>query len=360
MTTRQARASAPTAGTIGVTGAAGALGRRVVAALAGGDGVDKIIGLDVARPDGADALTWRTADVRDPLLDQSLAGMHTLVHVAGHHHPDTPADERRAVNVRGTENLLAAAESAGVQRVVLVTSALVYGAHPDNPVPITEDAPLRATPDDTLIGDFLEVERLVEAHRARHAAPEVVVLRPASLVGPGADSVVTRHFESRRLLVVRGTSPLWQFCHIDDLAAACALAARGGISGSVNVACHGWLTQEQVEAVAGLRRLELPWSLAIATAERLHRAGLTPAPPSELQYLMHPWVVSAAAIAAAGWQPAYDNAVALREQVEITRGRVTVAARRLSREDATRAAAGATVALLGTAALVRRARKRRR
>ena len=343
-----------------VTGAAGALGALVVDRLVATPGVRRVIGVDIAVGAEQEGVEWRLADVRDPLLDRALDGAQTVVHLAGCHHPDMPADERHAVNVRGTAITLAAASTVGASRVVCVTSAMVYGALADNPVPLPESAPLRAARDESLVGDFVAIERLIEQQRVADPRMELTVLRPAALVGPGADSVVTRHFESPRLLVVRGTTPRWQFCHIDDLAAACVLAATGHVRGSANVAPEGWLDQTEVEALTGLRRFEVPASLAFATAERLHRAGLTPAPSSELHYLTQSWVVDAEALRDAGWKPAYDNAGALRAHVELGGAHVAVAGRRLGRQDATRAAAGATVALLGTAALVRRARKRRR
>ena len=111
-------------------------------------------------------------------------------------------------------------------------------------------------------------------------------------MGPGVDSVLTRHFEAPRLLVVRDSQPRWQFCHVDDLVAALELAALGaGHRRRSTVGCDGWMEQEDVELVSGLRRIELPASLAFGTAERLHRLGIIPAPASDLQYVVHPWVV---------------------------------------------------------------------
>jgi nucleoside-diphosphate-sugar epimerase len=180
------------------------------------------------------------------------------------------------------------------------------------------------------------------------------------LVGPGIDSLLTRHFEAPRLLVVRDSAPRWQFCHVDDLAAALELAALGTASGILTVGCDGWLEQEEVELVSGMRRIELPASLAFGTAERLHRLGILPAPASDLQYVVHPWVVPASRLREAGWRPAYDNPTALGLLLEQVRGHHAVAARRVGKRDATIGAAGAAVAVVGTAALVRAARKRRR
>jgi nucleoside-diphosphate-sugar epimerase len=347
---------------VAVTGAAGSLGAGVVRRLAGTPGVRRVVAIDLDRGADAPGVRWRVADVRDPLLARSLAGVDALVHLAGLHHPDVTPAERRAANVRGTANVLEAASAAGVPHVTLVTSAMVYGACADNPVPLDETAPLRAERDDSLVGDFVEIERQAESHRHTDPGVTVAVLRPATLTGPGADSVLTRHFESPRLLVVRGSAPLWQFCHISDLEAACVVAALGRLDGAYDVAPDGWLTQAEVEALTGKRRLEIPSAVAYATAERLHRAGVTRAPASEIAYLVHPWVVAGERLRAAGWAPEHDNTAALRAQLALAGEHLAVGARRVGRADATRAAAGAagaTAALLGAAAVVRARRRRR-
>ena len=116
----------------------------------------------------------------------------------------------------------------------------------------------------------------------------------------------------------------------------------------------------EVERVSGMRRIELPSSLAFRTAERLHRIGVIPAPASDLQYVVHPWVVPSTRLRAAGWHPTYDNPTSLGLLLEQARGHHAVAARRVGRRDATIGAAGAAVAVVGTAALVRAARRKRK
>jgi nucleoside-diphosphate-sugar epimerase len=354
--------------TVAVTGSLGHVGAAVLRHLDQHEEVRRSIAL-VPRGAKVDREQWpagvvqRAADLLDPTLAERLNGVDVLVHTDLDTSPDTDPAERTRHNVRGTETVLTAAAAAGVRRVILRSSAMVYGALPDNPVPLSDSAPLRAVPDGSLVADLLEIESLGRRAPRAHPGLHVTVLRPAIVTGPGVDTVFTRHFEAPRLLVVKDTEPCWQFCHLEDLAGALAhAAAHAEIEGAYNVASPGWLGQEQVEAGSGLRRMELPAGVALGAAERLHRLHLTPAPATDLQYVMHPWAVSADRLADTGFEPEYSNEEAFQALLDEVAGHHAALARRLGKKDAAASlgAAGATVALVGTAALVRRARKKRR
>ena len=371
---RLSRAAAPAAGpgragaglsargrgpVVAVTGAARGLGHALTARLASSARIGRVVAIDDHRGD-VTGVHWRVVDVRDPALAGRLTGVDVVVHTDLDLAPDSDYRSRRAFNVRGAQTVLTAAAASRVGRVVLVTSAMVYGARSDNPVPLDEAAPLGADPDGSVVGDMLEIEQLARRSARTHLGMAVTVARPAALVGEGVDTIVTRHFEAPRLLTVKGCAPRWQFCHTDDLVSALELAAAGAVTGEFAVGCDGWLEQEQVEELSGLRRIELPAGLTFGTAQRLHRAGITPVPVTDLHFVVYPWVVDCRTLREAGWRPEFDNATAFGVLLEQRTGRVAVAGRRLARKDATITAAGATVAVIGTAAIVRRARRRRR
>ena len=340
---------------VAVTGAAAQIGTAVCRRLVAADSVRQVVALDTQKS-GLPGVTYRRADPADPTLAGALHGVDVLVHLALSVDPDVDRAEQRQRNIRGAQVALTAAAATGVKQVLLLSSARVYGAYADNPVPLPEDAELRAQPEASALGDLLEIERL--ARRAERAYPQldVAVLRPALLVGPGLDHAASGLLDGPRLLAVRGARPHWQFCHVDDLASAIEVSVARGLTGAVTVASEGWLEQADVEKALGRRRVELPAAVAFGTAARLHAIGVTTG-PAELSYLVHPWVVGAEKLRAAGWRAAYSNAEALAAYAE---GRPVVPQRlRINAKGAT-AAAGATVALVGTAALVRRARKRRK
>jgi nucleoside-diphosphate-sugar epimerase len=342
---------------VAVTGAARGLGLALTAKLAKSALVSRVVAIDDHRGD-VDGVTWRVVDVRDPALAGRLTGVDVVVHTDLDLSPDSDARTRRAFNVRGAQTVLTAAAAGGVGRVVLVTSAMVYGARPDNQVPLPEDAPLQADSDGSVAGDLLDIEHLARRSARTHPGLEVSVARPAALVGDGVDTIITRHFEAPRLLAVKGCAARWQFCHTDDLVSALELAAAGQVTGEFAVGCDGWLEQEQLEDLSGMRKIELPAGLTFATAQRLHRAGVTPAPVADLHYVVYPWVVDCQTLRQAGWRPGYDNAMALEVLLAHRAGHHTVAGRRLDRKDAAITAAGATVAVIGTAAIVRQVRRR--
>nr|WP_184818821.1 NAD-dependent epimerase/dehydratase family protein [Jiangella mangrovi] len=348
---------------VAVTGAASGVGRLLAARLAASDDVAEVVGLDDSRGD-VDGVTWRVMDLTDPAIVTRLAGVDAVVHTAVDIGiTDDPA-VRSHRNVRGTQTILTASAAAGVRHLVAVTSAMVYGAQAENPVPLDEDAPLKAEPDGSIISDLLEIEDLCARAPRSHPGMSVTVVRPAAVVGPGVDTVLTRHFEAPRLLVVRGSEPAWQFCHVDDLASALEYVVLNDVAGPLAVGSEGHLDQATLEELSGRSRIELPASFAFGTAQRLHRLGVTPAPASELHFVTRPWVVAGERLRKAGWQPAHDNAEALRALMDEVGGRHALASRRIGKRDAATAAtigaAGATVAILGTAVVVRKARRRKR
>ncbi len=343
---------------VAVTGAAHGLGHALTVRLAASPRIGRVVAIDGHRGD-ATGVTWRVVDVRDPALAGRLAGVDVVVHTDLDLAPDSDHRARRAFNVRGAQTVLTAAAAGRVGRVVLVTSAMVYGAKPDNPVPLAESAPLGADPDGSVVGDLLEIEQLAQRSPQANPGMAVTVVRPAALVGEGVDTLITRHFEAPRLLAVKNCAPRWQFCHVDDLVSALELAAAGEVTGQLAVGCDGWLEQEQVEELAGMRRIELPAGLTFGTVQRLHRVGISPAPVNDLAYLVYPWVVDCQALRATGWRPAWDNTAVLQALMEARAGH-RAAARRLPSKEVAITAAGATVAAIGTAAVVRAARRRKR
>jgi nucleoside-diphosphate-sugar epimerase len=344
---------------VAVTGAASPLGAAIARALVAADGIGRVVAVDERRG-SIDGVTWRLGDITSPAVADQLRGVNAVVFVAAPTDLATALQDsqRRERAVRAVQAVATASAAVGARRLLAVTSAMVLGASADNPVPLSDHAPPAAAPDAGAVCDLLEVERVLARTPRVHPGLSVTVLRPAALVGPDIDTVVSRHFEAPRLLTVKESENAWQFCHFDDVATAVVTAVTQELDGPLTVGSEGTLDQERLERLTGMRRIELPAALALGTAQRLHRVGLLPAPASDLAFVVYPWAVSSARLREAGWSAAYDNETCLGVLLEQVRGRHAVAARRVDRKDAALGAAGAAVALVGTAALLRRRRKR--
>ena len=227
---------------VAVTGASGLVGRHLLPVLAAHPDVDRVLGLDVREPDRRPRnVEFARVDIAGTELKPLLEGIDVVVHLAGVVDPVPDVGLMARVNVEGTRHVLDAAASVGARRIVRISSATVYGAWANNPVPLTEDAPLRPNPHFSPAVQGAEVERLLAEWRADHPDVTVTTLRSAPVVGPGAERLPARILLGRPPLRVRGAAMPVQVVHVDDLAAALALAATRDLPGVYNVAADGWL-----------------------------------------------------------------------------------------------------------------------
>lgn len=276
----------PSPSVIAVTHADDPLGSRVVARL--GEGGARMVALS------ADEVTGRRSGDE---LKRSLHGVDVVVVLAG----ATESPLEAVVQV------LEAAGDAAVTHLVVVTSALVYGAWPTNPVPLTEGAPLRPNPDFPPAVELGEVERLVVEWRDAHPTATVSVLRPAVPVAEEAAGWLAPMLGAVRGVPVGEDDPPGQFVHLDDVAAAVAAAVAAGFDGVANVAPDGWIAGDDLRALAGGPRVRLPGRLAERLTRWRWRAGISPTPPGLLPWTVHPWVVAADPLKGLGWEPTHSN-----------------------------------------------------
>jgi len=303
---------------IAVTGASGLVGRRLLPVLADNPSVTRLVGIDIHEPDRrARGLEFHRADVAHSELKPLLEGIDVLVHLASLVDPLPDEALMARVNVEGTRRALDAAAAVGVQKVVRVSSAAVYGAWSNNPVPLTEDAPLRPNPHFSPAVQAAEVERLLAEWRDEHPGSCVTTLRTAPVLGPGAERLPSRLLMGRPPLQVKGAAPPVQATHVDDLVQALALVVLEDHPGVFNVASDGWLDHDDAQAF--LPRAVLPPLPAQLLERVLHRtwtSGLGDIPPGVVPYLVHPWVIANDRLVQLGWRPTYSNEEVLVEALD--------------------------------------------
>jgi UDP-glucose 4-epimerase len=287
-----------------VTGAAGAVGRRVCSRLADSGATVLAIDHDVA---GAEVAEHRV-DLRRADLTALFSGADAIVHLARSCPPETDSLEPGLADLDVETRLLDAAASCGVRHALVVSSAMVYGAWANNPVPLTEDAPVRPNPDFPFAVHLAEFERRALEWRADHPATSLTILRPAVVVADGQPGKVAHLLRSVGSIRTDDGDPPAQFLHADDLAEAVVVAALAQVDGVLNVAPDGWMPAETFSALVwNTPRPRAPRWVVQALASARWRLGSRSAPPGLVSYAVHPWVVANDRLRSLGWHPANTN-----------------------------------------------------
>lgn len=285
---------------VAVVGAGGTLGRRIVALLEESSDVASVLALDAFD---------EVERGRD-----SLSGATVLVHLDRWPCP-APADEC----VTEWANLIDAAPAAGIRHVVVVSSAVVYGAWPDNPVPLTEDAALRPNPGGDYALGKAELERRWGEWAQAHAGTTLAVLRPAQVVGDDDEQWLAVALRAATRWGVGDPETPAQYVHVDDVASAVVSAVEGSLDGIYNVAPEGWLEGREIQALAGTPlRPPVPPVLAAALARWCWSKGLGGVPPEWVPYATYSWVVAGDRLRTEGWEPVRTGAETLLDSFPVT------------------------------------------
>jgi nucleoside-diphosphate-sugar epimerase len=218
-----------------VTGAGGFIGSAVCRRLA--EQGAKVIGIELD-PDAAERAEAagaepRLADVTDPAATaEALRDAELVVHTAAHVREWGSMEDFIRVNVRGTVSVLDAAEAAGSERVVHVSSVVVFGYDDEHHQDETAHRRTVGIP-------YIDTKSASDRVAARRGA---VVLRPGDVYGPGSIPWVIRPVElmrSRAFALPAGGRGNMLPVYIDDLAESIQLALRRGKPGSTYTAWSG-------------------------------------------------------------------------------------------------------------------------
>ena len=174
------------------------------------------------------------------------------------------------LRTRGTDNLLAAAQHAGVTKVV-AQSYTGWNNPSAGDLIKREGEPFDAHPARAQVESL---QALLYLERAMAAAPmEAVVLRYGSFYGPGASEEFVELAGKRKLPIVGSGAGVWSWVHLDDAAAATVAAIEHGSQGVYNIVddepapVHEWLPC-LAEAVGGKRPRQVPsWLARMASGQ---------------------------------------------------------------------------------------------
>jgi UDP-glucose 4-epimerase len=290
-----------------VAGISGNFGRLLTARLH----LDyEVIGLD-QRP-----FTDRPRDVLLYQLDarrrktEDIFRQHrpqALVDLGLFHRPLPGRNIYRELNVVGTIKLLELCLRYQVPKVVLLSTAAVYGPKAENPHFLSEDTPLVGSPDYPEINALIEWDMYAQSFFWKHPHIETVILRPAHVVGPNVRNAPSNYLRLRHPPVLWGFDPLLQLVHEEDLVQALLLALKPGVRGIFNIAGAGQLPLSKILRELGRRPLPLPHFAGKPLQRQLWRLGLSKFPPGELVHLRYQCLIDdRLARQVLGYRPRFD------------------------------------------------------
>jgi nucleoside-diphosphate-sugar epimerase len=323
--------------TVAVTGPTGTFGFALIPLLEAEERVDRVIGL-ARRPfdpseHGWSKMTYRQGDVRDAdALQAAFEDADVVVHLAFMIIGTTSRETTRAINVDGTLNAFRAAAACGVERFVYASSVAAYGFHPDNPIGISEDWPVRPAARLFYAQEKAELEQLLRDEAQAASGMALYLLRPPIVLGPhamGAKDALPPPLAAlaQRTLEFAGRLPVpipvptpdlpMQFIHEDDVGQAllkCVVAE--GPPGAYNVAGDGIVTAADVVRELGFTPVTVPAGVTEAAARAAASIPLPSFAPPVAEWVeaaTHPAIMDTTkAKRELGWEPAYTGLEALR------------------------------------------------
>jgi nucleoside-diphosphate-sugar epimerase len=239
-----------------VAGASGALGVQLVPQLVAAGHEVVAMTRTASKQDGLRALGARpvVADALDPDAVAGVVGeaepeviVHQLTALSGKmkardmRHPDRSSMAKMTNRLRteATDHLLAAGRAVGARRFVAQSFAAFRFARTGGPVQ-TEAEPLDPDPPAALRAALVGILHLEQAVTTIEWG-EGLVLRYGGFYGPGTgislapDAVMAAPVRKRRFPIVGGGGGVWSHVHIEDAAAATAIAVERGQPGIYNV-----------------------------------------------------------------------------------------------------------------------------
>lgn len=297
---------------VAITGIAGNLGKALARLL---HTERRIVGID-RRPyrEKPKDIDHYEADIRKKKVEDVFRRRRpdALIHLGIMHDPRMPFSETHSFNVIGTQKVLDLCVRYGVKKVVVLSSANVYGPRPDNSNFLVEETPLMAADRFSDVRDLVELDMYVQSFMWKHPEIETVVLRPVHIVGPTVKNAPSNYLRLERPLTALGFDPMIQLIHEEDACLALALALEPGVRGVFNVTGAGQVPLSAMLRELARKPIPVPHFALRPLMKRLFDARLSSFPPDELDHIMYLGMVDGSRWSATvPWQPRHS----LRETI---------------------------------------------
>jgi UDP-glucose 4-epimerase len=299
-------------GAVLITGIVGRMGLLVARKLHR-DG--PVIGIDRRRFEGKpEDVVHHQIDLRRRKTRDIFraGGIRAVVHLGVMHNPRESDKTHHEWNVAGFQKLLEYLSQYRVPKLVVLSTASLYGPAPDNPQFLTEEAPLLGAQAFSQIRDLVEVDMLAQSFFWRHPDVETVILRPCHILGR-VRNAPSNYCRMERPITVLGFDPMMQVIHERDVVEAIALALRPGVRGIFNLRGPGEMPLSRMLRMLGKRSIGMPGPLMKGVLGSLWSSRAASFPTPELDHLRYTCMVDdSRARTELGFTPKYDIEQTLR------------------------------------------------
>ena len=294
-----------------IMGIAGGLGRQLAVSL-------QQSGHDVT---GIDKRSWRDApkgievhevDLRKRAAEDVFRKKKPdcVVHMATVTSLTAPGEEHYRINLGGTRAVFEHAATYGVGHVIFVGRHTFYGAAADSPLYHVEEEPPMALESFPELSDLVAADLLASTALWRAPTQVTTVLRMVYTLGPSRLGTLASFLRGKRVPLVLGYDPLFQFLYEADAVAALQLAIEKKPRGVFNVAGPSPVPLSVIATQTGRKTLPLPEQMLMALSGRF---GFPRTPKGVLEHLKFPVVVDPKAfVAATGFKYDTDEVETLR------------------------------------------------
>ncbi len=204
--------------------------------------------------------------------------------------PPLNTRNRMLVDLADAETVFRQCANAQIKRLIVLSSAQVYGASHHNPGLISESRSLSRNTN-PLANKWADLEGLALIYMGGHPGIKLTILRPVAVPVRGGADYFSRLFQSKIAITLPGHDPSLQFLSLSDLAAAVRCAIESSEGGTYNVAPDGVVPLRAALRLCGAQRIPV-----VRGAQRIARAALRPLKLShstdQLEYIRYSWAVS--------------------------------------------------------------------
>lgn len=295
---------------VAITGISSFLASELIPSIESDKEITEILGLDIIAPKYISSkIKFVKRDVRDKKIFEDLKGYDAIIHLAFIVSPISNRREMYSINLDGSKNVFNCAIKAGVKKIIHASSIAAYGAFPENPIPITEEHPIRLMKKHFYYNETkYYVEKYLDELSKKY--PDVIItrIRPSIFLGPNINNFFRTYFLGKRIYTF-SPDVLVQFTWINDVTEAFYLALKKEVSGAFNIGADNPISSEEIAEKLGIKCVKFPYYFGLFLINTLYKLHiLRNLTPGWIRATRYPIVVdSSKAKRVLGWTPKYDT-----------------------------------------------------